>query len=127
MSSQYYEIGQFIQVAAGKFRIESQTIGLSPKLLGRELRLIKRQGGEKIHLYGRVGHWPLKKAIQEAQILPWLRHTIQILVVDNVMLGVFSPKGFWLAHSDYVEHGGWQPVLISDCGDFSQQSFLHDE
>ena len=127
VSSQYYEIGQFIQVAAGKFRIESQTIGLSPKLLGRELRLIKRQGGEKIHLYGRVGHWPLKKAIQEAQILPWLRHTIQILVVDNVMLGVLSPKGFWLAHSDYVEHGGWQPVLISDCGDFSQQSFSHDE
>ncbi|MCY6413372.1 tRNA lysidine(34) synthetase TilS [Acinetobacter sp. VNH17] len=127
VSSQHYEIGQFVQVAAGKFRIESQTIGLAPKLLGRELHLIKRQGGEKIHLYGRVGHWPLKKAIQEAQILPWLRHTIQILVVDNVMLGVFSPKGFWLAQSDYVEHGGWQPGLISDCDDFSQQSFLHDE
>ena len=127
VSSQHYEIGQFVQVAAGKFRIESQTIGLAPKLLGRELHLIKRQGGEKIHLYGRVGHWPLKKAIQEAQILPWLRHTIQILVVDNVMLGVFSPKGFWLAQSDYVEHGGWQPGLISDCDDFFQQSFLHDE
>lgn len=127
VSSQYYEIGQFIQVAAGKFRIESQTIGLSPKLLGQELRLIKRQGGEKIHLYGRVGHWPLKKAIQEAQILPWLRHTIQILVVDNVMLGVFSPKGFWLAQSDYLEQGGWQPSLISDCNDFFQQSFSYDE
>jgi tRNA(Ile)-lysidine synthetase-like protein len=33
-----------------------------------------------------VGQWPLKKAIQEAHILPWLRHTIQILVIDNVML-----------------------------------------
>ncbi|MEZ6840767.1 tRNA lysidine(34) synthetase TilS [Acinetobacter baumannii] len=39
-----------------------------------------------MHLYGRVGQWPLKKVIQEAHILPWLRHTIQILVLDNVML-----------------------------------------
>ena len=122
-----YEMGETIKVAAGTFKIESQAIGFSSQLLGRELNLLKRLGGVKIHLYGRVGHWPLKKAIQDAQILPWLRHTIQILVVDNVMLGVLSPKGFWLAHSDYVEHGGWQPVLISDCGDFSQQSFSHDE
>ncbi|WP_407643281.1 tRNA lysidine(34) synthetase TilS [Acinetobacter suaedae] len=119
--------GKSIQVAAGKFEIISQTVGLASELLGRELKLIKRQGGEKIHLYGRVGHWPLKKAIQEAQILPWLRHTIQILIVDNVMLGVFSPKGFWLAQSEYVVQGGWQPSLISDCNDFSDQSFSHDE
>ncbi|OEC88684.1 tRNA lysidine(34) synthetase TilS [Acinetobacter sp. YK3] len=119
--SQQYEMGQVIQVAAGQFKIESQAMGLSAQLLGRELTLIKRQGGEKIHLYGRVGHWPLKKAIQEAQILPWLRHTIQILVVDNVMLGVFSPKGFWLAQSEYLEQGGWQPSLVSDCT--FQQSF----
>ncbi|NAR52597.1 tRNA lysidine(34) synthetase TilS [Acinetobacter haemolyticus] len=119
--------GQSIQVAAGKFEIISQTVGLAPELLGRELKLLKRQGGEKIHLYGRVGHWPLKKAIQEAQILPWLRHTIQILVVDNVMLGVFSPKGFWLAQSEYVVQGGWQPSLISDCNDFSDQSFSYHE
>ncbi|QHH92984.1 tRNA lysidine(34) synthetase TilS [Acinetobacter gyllenbergii] len=121
------QIDETIHVAAGKFKIESQVMGLSTQLLNRELTLISRQGGEKIHLYGRVGHWPLKKAIQEAQILPWLRHTIQILVVDNVMLGVFSPKGFWLAQSDYLEQGGWQPSLISDCNDFFQQSFSHDE
>ncbi|WP_265736133.1 tRNA lysidine(34) synthetase TilS [Acinetobacter sp. WCHA45] len=122
-----YEMGETIKVAAGTFKIESQAIGFSSQLLGRELKLLKRLGGEKIHLYGRVGHWPLKKAIQDAQILPWLRHTIQILVVDNVMLGVFSPKGFWLAQSDYLEQGGWQPSLISDCNDFFQQSFSYDE
>ena len=38
-----------------------------------------RIGGEKIHLYGRVGAWPLKKAIQEAQIFPWMRHTQYLL------------------------------------------------
>ncbi|WP_081401639.1 tRNA lysidine(34) synthetase TilS [Acinetobacter sp. NIPH 2100] len=125
--SQKFERGETINAAAGKFRIESQTIGLSPQLLGRELKLLKRQGGEKIHLYGRIGHWPLKKAIQELQILPWLRHTIQILVVDNVMLGVFSPKGFWLAQSDYIEQGGWQPSLISDSDDFFHPSLSYDE
>ncbi|KXZ67105.1 tRNA(Ile)-lysidine synthase [Acinetobacter venetianus] len=124
---QHYQIGDFIQVVSGRYRIDTHEIGLSAKLLGQNLKLIKRQGGEKIHLYGRVGHWPLKKAIQEAQILPWLRHTIQILVLDNVMLGVFSPKGFWLAQSDYLEQGGWQPSLITDCNNFSFQSFLHDE
>ncbi|MCH7337507.1 tRNA lysidine(34) synthetase TilS [Acinetobacter sp. NIPH 2699] len=123
--SQVYLMGQSIQVAAGQFKIESQHLGLSPNLLGQNLQLIKRQGGEKIHLYGRVGHWPLKKAIQDAQILPWFRHTIQILVVDNVMLGVFSPKGFWLAQSEYLVQGGWQPSLISDC--IFHQSLSHDE
>ena len=72
-----------------------------------------RQGGEKIHIQGRVGTWPLKKAIQQAQIFPWLRHTIQILSMDNVMLGVFTPNGFWLAHSPYCVKAGWLPTLIS--------------
>ncbi|MGX2710749.1 tRNA lysidine(34) synthetase TilS [Acinetobacter baumannii] len=101
------------QGAAGLFHVECKKIGLSHSLLNKKLKIIRRQGGEKIHLYGRVGQWPLKKAIQEAHILPWLRHTIQILVLDNVMLGVFTPKGFWLAQSPYCEEGGWQPDLIS--------------
>ena len=88
-------------------------MGLNIALLNQQLTLTLRQGGEKIHLYGRVGAWPLKKAIQEAQIFPWTRHTIQILSIDNVMLGVFTPKGFWLAQSEYCEVGGWQPKLIS--------------
>lgn len=101
------------QGASGYFHILPKEIGLSHSLLNKELKIIRRQGGEKVHLYGRVGQWPLKKAIQEAHILPWLRHTIQILVIDNVMLGVFTPKGFWLAQSPYCEQGGWQPDLIS--------------
>ena len=112
MMTQKFELEQTLQLASGLFRIETCEFGLSTQLLNTELKLLRRQGGEKIHLYGRVGQWPLKKAIQEAQILPWLRHTIQILVVDNVMLGVFSPKGFWLAQSAYLERGGWQPSLV---------------
>ncbi len=102
-----------VQVLSGKFIIAPAQFGLSPALLQQALHLQQRQGGEKIHLYGRVGTWPLKKAIQEAQIFPWTRHTIQILSTDNVMLGVFTPKGFWLAQSAYCEAGGWLPMSVS--------------
>ena len=108
-----FELNKQIDLHAGQFRIESDEVGLSHELLGKALDLKWRTGGEKIHLYGRVGTWPLKKAIQAAQIFPWMRHTIQILSIDNVMLGVFTPQGFWLAQSTYCEVGGWQPKLIS--------------
>ncbi|NNH00718.1 tRNA lysidine(34) synthetase TilS [Acinetobacter sp. ANC 5414] len=107
------ELGQKVNVLSGEYLAETAKTGLSASLLGKELNLVMRQGGEKIHLYGRVGAWPLKKAIQEAQIFPWQRYRIQILSIDNVMLGVFTPKGFWLAQSEYCEFGGWQPNLIS--------------
>ncbi|MFI8010549.1 tRNA lysidine(34) synthetase TilS [Acinetobacter sp. ABJ_C4_1] len=113
--------------ASGSFYIVSKDIGLSHSLLNKELKIIRRQGGEKVHLYGRVGQWPLKKAIQEAHILPWLRHTIQILVIDNVMLGVFTPKGFWLAQSPYCEQGGWQPDLISHSCDLVNGEYGYDK
>ena len=107
------QLDQQLQLPAGNFQLERSKIGLAFSLLGKQLTLKARQGGEKIHLYGRVGAWPLKKAIQDAHIFPWKRHTIQILSVDNVMLGVFTPNGFWLAQSEYCEVGGWQPNLIS--------------
>ena len=108
-----FRLSEQLELASGHFKITTNEIGLNFALLDCPLNLNVRVGGEKIHLYGRVGAWPLKKAIQEAQIFPWMRHTIQILSIDNVMLGVFTPKGFWLAQSQYCEVGGWQPKLIS--------------
>lgn len=104
---------QTLHLLAGDFVIQqmADSMGLSYTLLEKELKLSTRRGGEKIHLHGRVGTWPLKKAIQQAQIFPWQRHTIQILSIDNVMLGVFTPKGFWLAESPYCVAQGWQPAL----------------
>ena len=102
-----------ISLMSGQYCIDTDKIGLSFELLGKKLQIKAREGGEKIHLYGRIGSWPLKKAIQEAQIFPWQRHTIQILSIDNVMLGAFTPKGFWLAQSQYCETGGWQPKLMN--------------
>ena len=108
-----FELNEQINLYSGQFEIQYEKVGLSHELLGKALDLKWRIGGEKIHLHGRVGTWPLKKAIQAAQIFPWMRHTIQILSVDNVMLCVFTPQGFWLAQSEYCEVGGWQPKLIS--------------
>ena len=110
---QRFSLDQAYGFASGQYRIETQKYGLSSALLEQPLQIKPRLGGEKLHLYGRVGAWPLKKAIQSAQIFPWQRHTIQILSIDNVMLGVFTPKGFWLVESAYCEVGGWQPNLIA--------------
>ena len=110
---QRFSLDQAYGFASGQYRIETQKYGLSSELLEQPLQIKPRLGGEKLHLYGRVGAWPLKKAIQSAQIFPWQRHTIQILSIDNVMLGVFTPKGFWLVESAYCEAGGWQPNLIA--------------
>ena len=108
-----FNLNQSFALAAGHFQVATMAMGLSLTLLKQPLDLKQRVGGERIHLYGRVGNWPLKKAIQQAHIFPWMRHTIQILSIDNVMLGVFTPNGFWLAQSKYCEVGGWQPNLIS--------------
>ena len=89
----------------------NQKYGLSKALLKEKLLLHPRIGGERVHLQGRVGTWPLKKAIQEAQIFPWQRHQIQILKKENVILGIITPQGFWLAQSDYCVPNGWLPKL----------------
>jgi tRNA(Ile)-lysidine synthase len=105
---------EIVNLPSGKFHIQEHAdIGLSFALLGKAMCLDARQGGEKIHLYGRVGHWPLKKALQERKIAPWQRQTIQILRIENVMLGVFTPQGFWLAQSPYCVEGGWLPKWVS--------------
>jgi tRNA(Ile)-lysidine synthase len=108
-----FQLNTMMNVLSGHYQIQTENIGLSFELLNQPLVIKPRIGGEKVHLYGRVGAWPLKKAIQEAQIFPWQRHTIQILSIDNVILGIFTPKGFWLAQSPYCETGGWQPNLLS--------------
>ena len=109
-----FQLHEIVNLPSGKFHIQEHAdIGLSFTLLGKAMCLDARQGGEKIHLYGRVGHWPLKKALQERKIAPWQRQTIQILRIENVMLGVFTPQGFWLAQSPYCVEGGWLPKWVS--------------
>ena len=105
---------QPIVLVSGQYQYAECEYGLSAELLNTTCLLHMRQGGEKVHLQGRVGAWPLKKALQDAQIFPWLRHRVQILLKDDVILGVFTPQGFWLAQSRYCQYGGWQPKLIHE-------------
>ncbi|MFT4021046.1 MAG: tRNA lysidine(34) synthetase TilS, partial [Acinetobacter sp.] len=109
------QISQHLHVASGYYQLKSmksQSMGLSYDLLDTSLTITQRQGGESVHLWGRIGHRPLKKLIQDAHIFPWLRHQVQILSKDNVILGVFTPQGFWLAQSSYCQLDGWLPELI---------------
>ena len=112
--SMQFQLNQCYKLAAGHFIAQPADFGLDPALLKQNLSLLGRQGGEKVHLYGRLGSWPLKKCIQEAHIFPWMRHTIQILSRDNVMLGVFTPAGFWLAQSEYCVAQGWLPIIQAE-------------
>ena len=55
------KLDHMLELSSGRYILKVADIGLSKALLARELTVLARQGGEKIHLYGRVGHWPLKK------------------------------------------------------------------
>lgn len=108
-----FDISSQVELLSGEFDVGYvKNMGLSNQLLSQPLKLVQRVGGEKIHLFGRIGHWPLKKAIQQAEIFPWLRHRVQILQSDDVILGVFTPNGFWLAQSTFCQKGGWLPKLV---------------
>ena len=107
-----FRLGQHAQTALGQVLIQrTQDMGLDAALLAQPLSLFPRQGGEKIQFYARAGHRVLKKELQTAKIAPWMRHQIQILMYHNVVLGVFTPQGFWLAASPYCQAQGWLPYL----------------
>lgn len=109
-----FSLHHVVKLAGQSFKInpvENEQDGLKLDLLNQTLMLNPRQGGEKIRLNGRKDHRFLKKMLQEAKIAPWFRHQTQILMYHNVPLGVFTPLGFWLADSEFVEPNGWLPIL----------------
>lgn len=108
-----FSLLELTQVAVGTAKIIESKNGIDFALLSEQLRLIPREGGEKIIFYGRKGHRVLKKELQAKKIAPWLRHQTQILMCHDTILGVFTPKGFWLADSPYVKDNGWLPTLTS--------------
>ena len=54
---QRFSLDQAYGFASGQYRIETQKYGLSSALLEQPLQIKPRLGGEKLHLYGRVGAW----------------------------------------------------------------------
>ncbi|MEH6649640.1 MAG: tRNA lysidine(34) synthetase TilS [Motiliproteus sp.] len=65
---------------------------------GACVRVMLRQGGERICLPGRVGSRSLKKLLQQQRLAPWIRRRLPLLFVDDELVAV---AGFWIAE-------GWQ-------------------
>lgn len=98
-------------LASGRWQVKQQAWGLPKAVFGRPWLLKARQGGESLHLRGRVGHWPLKKSLQAAQIAPWQRDQVHVVWIDGKAWGVLTPQGFWpTAQAVWVEQG-YLPVL----------------
>jgi len=86
--------------------------GLIKSILGKELKIAFRVGGEKIKPAGRNGTHSLKKLFQEAEIPPWLRSRIPLIYLGNELIAV---TGYWIADGFSVgkEESGYWPELIS--------------
>lgn len=101
---------QSIEIALGTVSVIQASYGLDTMLLGCRLRLIARQGGERFAQPNRPTQ-TLKKQLNAAKIAPWLRSQVQCLMYNDVLLGVFTPLGFWLADTPFCVKNGWLPQL----------------
>ena len=101
---------QSIEIALGTVTVIQASYGLDPMLLACRLRLIARQGGERFAQPNRPTQ-TLKKQLNAAKIAPWLRSQVQCLMYNDVLLGVFTPLGFWLADTPFCVKNGWLPQL----------------
>lgn len=106
-----------IELPTGTWQWQQCAFGFSPYLMTHTLQLKARQGGEMLHVKGRVGHWPLKKCLQEAKIPPWQRDQVQLLYANAQLLGVLTAQGFWVNQvqtsikNNWVKDG-WLPCLV---------------
>lgn len=108
-----WPLGQGIELPTGYWQWQKQTKGFAADLMDQPFCLRTRRGGEVIHLQGRVGHWPLKKCLQEARIAPWQREQVQLLYAGEQFLGVFTPQGFWCNQTTALVDNGWLPCSIA--------------
>jgi len=112
--------GSVLYVASGVWRVERNAAGkrgLSEQWLGQALRLRPRLEGERLHLAGRIGRWPLKKILQSLKLPPWQREQVQILeTLDTTPLALLSARGCWLVQ-DQTQDQGWilQPLQDETC------------
>ena len=68
--------------------------GIDPRLVGPKLRLESRKGGEMIRLDGQSHTKKLKKLLQEAGIVPWMRDRVPLVYSDDQLIAVGD---LWIA------------------------------
>ncbi len=118
--------GQIFELPTGRWQWQQQALGFSAPLIESTLLLLARRGGETVHLQGRVGHWPLKKCLQEAKIPPWQREQVHLLYAEDQLLGVFTAQGFWCNQMQDLVQDGWLPCLVSSTLNFKKATQQHE-
>lgn len=79
----------------GRLRFAADAaLGLAPALVERGLELRYRYGGEEFRPVGQSHTRTLKKLLQEAGIVPWMRDRIPLLYADGELVAVAD---LWLA------------------------------
>jgi len=112
------QLGQTLQLPSGLWQVESVPDGLPLALLTQPLCVRPRVGGERLHLEGRIGHWPLKKFLQQLSLPVWQRDQVQLLSVATdptaTVLAVLTPKGcFVTAAMVQPDQPSWRLTLQS--------------
>jgi tRNA(Ile)-lysidine synthase len=82
--------------------IPGATIGLSDTVIERGLELRFRQGGEDFKPLGQAHTRKLKKLLQEAGVLPWMRDRLPLLFSQGRMVAVAD---MWIAADAASEPG----------------------
>lgn len=108
-----WHCGQVLELPTGQWQWQQQPLGFPIQMMQQLLSLRARRGGEVMHVQGRSGHWPLKKCLQEAKIAPWQRAQVHLCTVQDQLLGVFTPQGFWVNQQQNLIKDGWLPCLVS--------------
>lgn len=98
---------------SGTWQLMQQAWGFPQAVCKRPWQLKPRQGGESLHLRGRVGHWPLKKSLQAAQLAPWQREQVHLLWIEGQVWGVFTAQGFWPTMQATWVEDGYLPQLVA--------------
>lgn len=62
--------------------------GLDPRLVGPNLRLAARKGGEKIRVDGQTHTSKLKKLLQEERVVPWMRDRVPLIYAGDELVAV---------------------------------------
>lgn len=76
--------------------------GIDPALIGNGLTIRFRRGGEKIRRKGRDHRQSLKKLLQEAGVVPWMRQRIPLLYADETLVAVAD---LWIAEEAARPYG----------------------
>ena len=89
--------------------------GLDPDIIGNGLKICFRQGGESLRIATEGSTRKLKKLLQEAEVLPWMRDRLPLLYAGDTLVAVAD---LWIS-ADHTAIGGvvidWQEKPAINC------------